>query len=528
MSNSWFIDYKEREQKAGNNGRIEWKEYDIFDRVINVKLTTGVPKGEGGIIQKMDTYVIRSDYEMYNPKIWDRVADGTLSTSSGWAVRKCVHKPSIKVQYKQVAEGTAIQIDIFISNFFMLTKDGRTLLQFNADDYPLQEVEVQMGYFGQFSKPFREADRLPTLAELYEMKAPEHVQTLICTVEYVQTDKLPPDSTLHIHGFVANSYGSSIGKIKQKEINFFPPVLDDNKQMNNIAHWAYNNITRRFLRTSALNKDVTLYIDNGYMQFSDAEVYGIHVFISHGVITSSDLIGLQYQKNSAGAYVSTAFFGNAPRCDTAVKTLNSLKMLLGSNYCFKMLLNGDYIIYTKEESRNAHGLTLSKWYTYDPYLKKSARVDIPQEEYAKVPKWVWDKALLNLVEHSWTEIMALTKSATPDGKLDLRVEGAQETAKANLVAFERLKSDMLEKNILPAVYNITTDALCTIVCPFFMFINPFDTVYFSSRYSLGGLVSYYANFGASENEFTILWQDVSFATVEDVNECTMVATGRKS
>ena len=49
-------------------------------------------------------------------------------------------------------------------------------------------------------------------------------------------------------------------------------------------------------------------------------------------------------------------------------------------------------------------------------------------------------------------------------------------------------------NNIPAVYNITNDALCTIVCPFFSFINPFEKLYFKSRYALGGLVSYYAKF----------------------------------
>ena len=92
------------------------------------------------------------------------------------------------------------------------------------------------------------------------------------------------------------------------------------------------------------------------------------------------------------------------------------------------------------------------------------------------------------------------------------------------------KKDTVElywKNKLPAVYNITVDALCTIVCPFFFFLNPFQKFYFKSRYALGGLVSYYANFNAAEDEFYALWQTVSFATVEDVNECTIVCTGKK-
>ena len=82
-------------------------------------------------------------------------------------------------------------------------------------------------------------------------------------------------------------------------------------------------------------------------------------------------------------------------------------------------------------------------------------------------------------------------------------------------------------NVLPAVSNITTDALCTIVCPFFYFINPFDKLKFKSRYALGGVVTYYADFSVKESEFYALYMTVSFATVDDINECTIVCTGKK-
>ena len=82
-------------------------------------------------------------------------------------------------------------------------------------------------------------------------------------------------------------------------------------------------------------------------------------------------------------------------------------------------------------------------------------------------------------------------------------------------------------NILPAVENITTDALCVIVCPFYYFINPFDKLRFKSRYALGGIVSYYANFTTVESEFYALYMTVSFATVDNINECTIVCTGKK-
>lgn len=96
---------------------------------------------------------------------------------------------------------------------------------------------------------------------------------------------------------------------------------------------------------------------------------------------------------------------------------------------------------------------------------------------------------------------------------------------------EAYKSTTLAKtwnNKIPAVYNITIDEKCTIVCPFFCFINPFEKVEFATRYNLGGLVNYHAN-SANDNkaEFYVLWLNVSFATVEDVNECMLVCTNIK-
>ena len=82
-------------------------------------------------------------------------------------------------------------------------------------------------------------------------------------------------------------------------------------------------------------------------------------------------------------------------------------------------------------------------------------------------------------------------------------------------------------SVLPAVENITTDARCTIVCPFFFFLNPFDMIKFKSRYALGGVVTYYANFSVEESKFYALYMSVSFATVEDINECSIVCTGSK-
>ena len=54
----------------------------------------------------------------------------------------------------------SIEVDIFISNFYMLDKDGNLLSGFNNATYPLSRVDFAMGYFGQFKALF--SDQTPT------------------------------------------------------------------------------------------------------------------------------------------------------------------------------------------------------------------------------------------------------------------------------------------------------------------------------------------------------------------------------
>ena len=480
---SYITDYEVRYK----NGNTDFIGSDLVDRVINLKLTAGNPsKDSSGIITPSDTFVIRSDYEVFDANYYRRAISGE-DVSPELYIRKCLYKPSIKVQYRQVAQGTAIAIDIFISNFFIFTKDGKAMMQFNNSSYPLRSVEVQMGYFGQFAQPYlyeKAGYKVPTNKQFFEMKAPPTVQVLKCTVDYVQTDKLPPDSTLHIHGWVANSYGTPIDSSKATVINFKPPVIASGNALKNLPHWFYNFVTRRFLRNNVLPENIKLIVDSaGHMKGADADLYGIRVYVSQGIKDIEEKLKVPDPDNDEK---EVPFYWCAPACDTAFGTIASAKSLIGSEYRFKMLLNGNYLMYTKselmKEAEDVDTLKNLDWYFFN-YKTQSL-----------------DKYKLESI---------------------LKESGSAEQTDVWIT------SEMQEKNMLPAVYNITTDALCTIVCPYFFYVNPFEVVKFRSRYALGGLVSYFANYNASDEEFTIISQDISFATVEDINECSMVAVGKK-
>ena len=109
-------------------------ELDIFDRVINLKLTVSSKDVNGNDIPAQE-FVIRSDYEMYFPQMLDSITSSdfnSFSTLKNCTLRKCQYKPSIKVQYKRVSMSTPVSVDIFIKNFFMLDKSGKMIKSFNG------------------------------------------------------------------------------------------------------------------------------------------------------------------------------------------------------------------------------------------------------------------------------------------------------------------------------------------------------------------------------------------------------------
>ena len=438
---------------------------DLFDRIINLKLITASYKdGEGNT--KHDEYVIRSDWELYYPQT-GKLATGEAKFKdlTNCYIRRYVHKPSIKVQYRQIASGTAIEIDIFVHNFAMLSSDGRSLMAFNNMTYPLAQVEVQMGYFGQFK------DKPTTLEEYFDFTNKLNVDTISVNVGagYVQTDKLPPDSVLHIHGFVGSCYNPPLSVLQavETEANKFEDVKNyKGKYDTYIKNYIYLNITKRFTRkTVAMDKQTKIAVSKktGLMSDADADKYGVKVFLSSTLeqVAKANELSLA-TKDKNGNIIKKKVTGSYS--ESVVKAMNILRGELGIDIGFKALTDGNYIAYMSEETMDSEKLaeTLKAYKTEDSALLESGSV-----------------------------------------------------------------VERLYHNILPAVSNITTDALCTIVCPFFYFLNPFDMIKFKSRYALGGIVSYYADFSVVESKFYALYMTVSFATVEDINECTIVCTGSK-
>lgn len=471
-----------------DKSKCELGALDIFDKVINLKLTVSEKDKNGNWVEK-EPYIIRSDYEMYFPKLMNSVASGSfdgLVNEPACYIRKCTYKPSIKVQYKRVSMSTPVAIDIFINNFYMLDKSGKMIKSFNNETFQLTKVELAMGYFGQFAASMggKEASAV-TIDQLFDFDADKlkgNGITLITMsdVSYVQTDKLPPDMTVHIHGFVGALYSDRLQDLsvekglptdfediisKETVINY--NNMNKNKRKTILEETFYQAVTRNWVREGSLPSDTTIKLMNsenftvaGVLSDDDAEKYGVQVYFSDGAKKFAEKYDEdKIQVDAEGNKVIPEAL-KIPSASTAMEKANAVKNTYAlENFRITPIpSNGNLLVYLAEElttpSKMLEGTAMAQMYKKDT------------------------------VELYW-------------------------------------------KNKLPAVYNITVDALCTIVCPFFFFLNPFQKFYFKSRYALGGLVSYYANFNAAEDEFYALWQTVSFATVENVNECTIVCTGKK-
>ena len=510
---------------------------DLFDRVINLKFVTS-EKGSDGVEKYVDEFVLRSDYELVDAKFVANVANDTVSYSQNKkisSIRKCRLKPSVKVQYKQVAGNTTIELDIFVQNFFMLDSEGKTLMSFSNVKGHLASVEIQMGYFGQFANFFKGNENgVPTLEQYFDFKVkPEGVQTITCNVIYCQTDKLPPDSTMHIHGFVGSCYTQPVtdkmitddnqtSSIELSTVDTSSVYMYEKEEnafrFKSFAHYLYNNITRRFLRNKipATNRKE---VKNLKIKFKDGGVclddesslkYGVIVFLSKGIVgdgKSEVFLGKQQMYDSSGKPLEgkrSSEFTKELSGDTPMKALNSFSSFHSGLLRVQPLDSGCYLMFLNEEMKHSEKLSEMDWYTFDPRLGKNG-VDLDGDDKVKASE-------LGLVKCTYDEILKFVDDSLGGKAKDMNFFDYIKVLKTKNIKVKNITR-------IPAVYNIAYDKdLCTITCPFFYFLTPFQKFYFASRYAVSSMIAYYLDQENKEMEFTMIWQSVSFATVENIND----------
>lgn len=455
-----------RAELIPNEQKVNLQIGDIFDRIINLKLNC-----HNKVSGIRESFVIRSDYELvWLGQTFD--SKGGITIGGGkYLIRRCSMKPSIKVQCKMVTSNTGTSIDVYVNNFFMVTGDGKHLRSFNESQYVIETVEIVMGYWGQFQLP---QNQVPSYKEYFNLEAKNGADKIIIKSPIVvTTDKLPPDSVLHMHGYVGEIYADpvAITKVVTPIQAMAKPVASSKVELEQVF---FENITRRYFNQGAVDS-TTLYalrknvpvseikelpvpvvIDaNGLMDEVNARKYGVKVYLSDAVKELKlekklDADGKEYEQN---VYFEAGW--------TIGQTIARIMSFLDAELEFTFSNEGDVLIYTpKEMIENIQGIA-------DSYEQKGVY---------------------------------------------------KETVLANKLLYD---------GKLPAVYNINIDAVATITCPFFTFIEPFQYVEFASRYALTSAVTYYASYAPTITRFLVISATITFATQEDINEVQITAVSAR-
>lgn len=229
-----------------DNKKLKLSKDDIFDRIINLKLTVRKRGGE-----EIEEFIVRSDYEVvYIDQSMLRVLGNGAFTVGKYYIKRCTYKPNIRFTYESIGGGTNINLDLYISNFFIFSSDGTVMANFNKKDYDLIKVEVMMGYWGQFKDMPHD-----TIDDLFKFEPMFGADKIVMNeVEYVTTDGLPPDYRLHIHGFVASVFSPPADEGEEPstytEAEHSPQIVttDDNAKKGDLEQIFEKQISARFTR----------------------------------------------------------------------------------------------------------------------------------------------------------------------------------------------------------------------------------------------------------------------------------------
>lgn len=458
-----------RAELIPNEQKVNLQPGDIFDKIINLKLNclnkvTGI----------RESYVIRSDYELvWLGQTFD--SKGGITIGNGkYLIRRCSMKPSIKVQCKMVTSNTGTSIDVYVSNFFMVTGDGKHLRSFNESQYVVETVEIVMGYWSQFAL---KQNQVPSYTDYFNLTAKNGADKIIMKSPIVvTTDKLPPDSVLHLHGYVGEIYADpvAITNVTTPIQALAKPVASSGTDLEKVM---FENITRRYFNTgSVIDNSLNIYSLRKNIPVSDIKSLPVPVVI--------DPVTGQMNERSANQHGVKVYLSDA------VKELKLTKKIDSSN---------------NEQEQNV-------------YFE---------------PGWTIGQTIARIMSFLDAELEFTFSNSgdvliyTPKEMME-NIQGiADAYNKEGLYKKSVLANKMLYNGRLPAVYNINVDAVATITCPFFTFIEPFQYVEFSSRYALTSTVAYFASYAPTISRFLVINATISFATQEDVNEVQITAVSAR-
>ena len=460
---------------------------DLFDKIINLKFIRKSGRG----------FTIRSDYEPVFHK------NGAVS------FQRCVQKPDIKVEYKQVAESVAIEVDIRITNFFIGDGDKESTESMNTvTGDPVQWCVIQMGYRSQFPD-WAAPERRNNIAQFYDLNnnalTPEaetkRGSQILVQILTGYPESYPPDKITYFKGIIGSmETGLRWNHTEADLVKGYgdPEFPADFSEMEEAL---YQFVTRRFIRPNVLHIAETKRDFSNQEALADAAegrfeqrvmIYQFDDYENPG----SDVMP-RLQPSAASV---TAETDNPSNEWKELPVLDSGIMSIENANKFGVIC---------AVSRTLRSMRANALYGYGltPEQAQALR-PIPPTPFNDMQNTIGGQ-LVALQQHypflRWYELM--------DGSFYFYHE--QDTDE-DLWNDPFVKSKQKENTVLlPAVYEMTPSGTRTIRCPFISFLSPMMTVLFQSRYTIGTLVSYF--YPPKTNAFLVIISRVAFATVQEDN-----------
>jgi len=440
---------------------------DLFDKIINLKFTHKSGR----------SFSIRSDYEPVHHK------DGTTS------FKRCVQKPDIKIEYKQVAQSVAIEVNIYITNFFVGDGDKLDAKSINiAQGDPVERCIIQMGYRAQFPN-WTAPERKGNIDQFYdlnnnaltseaEVRRGNQISVQILT-GYPQS--YPPDKVTYFKGIIGTMdtglrwNHTEINLIKGYNDPEFPP------KQSEIQDALFQFVTRRFIRPGILHVVETVKDADNFEQ--TVKIAGL----SHYRNNTYGVVG-EFQ-----AVDNTEDWEELELVESGIMSITDARIF--GVQCFV--------------SKTLQDIKANAYYNRDVTSEEAVVLrPIPPTPFNDMQNPIGAQ-LVSLQQHypflRWYMLM--------DGSFFFYHVDDEDKNLWNDPFTKRLQKE--NTVFLPAIYDMTPSGTRSIRCPFISFLSPLMSVLFESRYMIGTDVSFF--YPPATNAFQVITSAVKFATVQEDN-----------
>jgi len=461
---------------------IERTADDLFDKIINLKF----------ICKSGRSFSIRSDYEAMHHK------DGTTG------FKKCVQKPDIKVEYKQVSQNVAIEIDIRVTNFFIEDGDKLDEESLNtANGDPVEWCVIQMGYRAQF--PNWTSPERNNVSQFYDLNnnaltteaEVRRGNQILVQILTGYPESYPPDKVMYFKGIVGNMAAGLRWNHSEAELIKGYGDPDFPQGMSEIQDALFQFITRRFIRPGILHIAETVQNAKNLEAITNTTELSFKqtIKVSHAS---------RYRDNKYGVVEDTELgldkdsWEELGLLENGLMSVDDARTFGVPCYVSKTLQNMRANAYYNRDITEEEGEVLRP---------------IPPTPFNDIQNTVGAQ-LVSLQQHysflRWYVLM--------DGSFFFYHENDTDEDLWN----DPFTKSMQRDNIvcLPAIYDITPSGTRTIRCPFISFISPMMTVLFESSFALGTLTGFF--YPPQTNAFQVITSTVKFATVQDDNQMELM------